>query len=53
MAFVYHIIKQWGHGYINEDDKGLSERTQMTSNVETQVQANVDGVGLKEGIGLS
>jgi len=28
MSFVYHVVKQWGYNYINEDDKSLSERTQ-------------------------
>jgi hypothetical protein len=28
MPLVHHIVKQWGCSYTNEDDKGLSERTQ-------------------------
>jgi hypothetical protein len=28
MPFVHHVIEQWGCGYIDEDDKGLNERTQ-------------------------
>jgi hypothetical protein len=27
MPFVHHTIKWWGCGYIDEDDKGMSERT--------------------------
>jgi hypothetical protein len=52
MPLVHHIVEQWGCNYTNDDDKGLNERTPRTFNVETQIQANVDGMGVKEGIGL-
>ncbi len=28
MPLIHHVVKQWGSSYTNEDDKGLSERTQ-------------------------
>jgi hypothetical protein len=28
MSLVHHIVKWWGYGYADQDDKGLSERTQ-------------------------
>ncbi len=28
MPLIHHIVEQWGYGYTNEGNKGLSERTQ-------------------------
>jgi hypothetical protein len=28
MLLVHHVVEWWGCSYINENDKGLNERTQ-------------------------
>jgi hypothetical protein len=52
MPFVHHIVERWGCNYTNEDNKGLSEKDPMTSNVKTQIQVDASGKGIKEAIGL-
>jgi hypothetical protein len=52
MPLIHHVVKQWGCGYIDKDNKGLSEKDPRTLNVETQVQVNVNGMKIREGIKL-
>jgi hypothetical protein len=52
MSLIHHTVKWWGCDYTNKDDKGLSERTQRHLMLKPQVQADVDGVEIREGIKL-
>jgi hypothetical protein len=38
MPLVHHVVERWGCGYTNEDDKGLSERTQKYLMLKTKSQ---------------
>ncbi len=49
---VHHTIKWWGCDYIIEDDKRLKWKDLKPSNVETHVQVDVGGVGVRERIEL-
>jgi hypothetical protein len=52
MSFVHHAIEWQGCGCTIKDDKGLNERTQRHPMLKPISQADISGVGIREGIEL-
>jgi len=52
MSLIHHVVKNGGDAIIQKKWQSPKWKDPKTSNVETQAQGDVDGVRVREGIGL-